>query len=339
MRERDVRADMDSALRDCPPKRNERAMNVIRFAPIYQERVWGGRGMESVFGRALPDLGPIGESWELSDREEAQSVVADGPMAGISLHELWTAHRESVFGPGLANHPSPRFPLLVKILDACDDLSVQVHPPADVAARLGGEAKSEFWHVVAATTDARLYAGLRPGIDREAFETALADGAVAGCLAVHPVHVGDSLFLPSGRVHAIGSGVMIFEVQQNSDTTYRVFDWNRMGLDGNPRALHVAESMASIDFADHDVRVTRDAGDGVLADCAHFRVVRRAAGPDAPAALADGDAVVIGVISGSLESGDTILRPGDFALAVAGSGRAFTAGPDGASWLEAVIPV
>jgi len=325
---------------DCSGVSNFRFMNLLRFTPIYQERVWGGRELARVFGRSLPGEGPIGESWELSDRAEAQSVVAEGMMAGKTLNELWTNNRQEVFGPGLANHPAPRFPLLVKILDARDDLSVQVHPPEHQAVRLGGEAKSEMWHVVAAGPGARLYAGLRPGIGRAEFETAIRDGSVADCLAVHPVAAGDALFLPSGRVHAIGAGVLIFEIQQNSDTTYRVFDWNRKGLDGKPREIHIDESLEAIDFTDHHVALWRGegGGDSVLADCPHFRVVRRDAAAGGVAELEDGDAVVIGVISGSLTTGGSVLRPGDFALAAAGASRVMVAGPDGARWLEAVVP-
>jgi mannose-6-phosphate isomerase len=142
--------------------------------------------------------------------------------------------------------------LLVKILDARDKLSLQVHPPTAVAARLGGEPKTELWYVADAAPTAELYAGLKRGVTPVEFEQKIAGGAVAECFHRLPVKTGDALFLPSGRVHALGAGNVIFEIQQNSDTTYRVFDWNRMGLDGQPRALHLPESLASIDFNDFE---------------------------------------------------------------------------------------
>ena len=145
-----------------------------------------------------------------------------------------------------------RFPLLCKILDARDKLSLQVHPPADKAAKLGGEPKTEMWFVSDATPGAELFVGLKRGTTRPEFAEKIRTGKVAGCFHRIPVRAGDAMFLPSGRVHAIGAGLVIFEIQQNSDTTYRVFDWNRVGLDGRPRELHVAQSLASIDFNDFE---------------------------------------------------------------------------------------
>jgi len=153
---------------------------------------------------------------------------------------------------GVEVPPDFRFPLLVKILDAQETLSVQVHPPAAVAARLGGEPKTEMWYVAEAAPAAKIYTGLRRGVTRETFERKVADGTVAECIHEHSVRSGDAMFLRSGRVHAIGAGNVIFEIQQNSDTTYRVFDWNRAGLDGKPRELHVEHSLASIDFDDFE---------------------------------------------------------------------------------------
>jgi mannose-6-phosphate isomerase len=139
----------------------------ICFTPIYQSRVWGGRRMETLLGATLPDATtPFGEAWTVSDRPEAQSVTADG----VSLHELWTNHREEVFGKALLASPSPTFPLLMKILDACDDLSIQVHPPASMAAALKGEPKTEMWFIAHAEPGAKIYAGLKPGVTRAAFE-------------------------------------------------------------------------------------------------------------------------------------------------------------------------
>src|SRR5208283_4935377 len=145
-----------------------------------------------------------------------------------------------------------RFPLLCKILDAREKLSLQVHPPASRAAELGGDPKTEMWYIADAAPDAELYAGFKRGVTRAQFEKKIRTGDVAGCFHRIKVRKGDAMFLPSGRVHAIGAGLVIFEIQQNSDTTYRVFDWNRTGLDGQSRELHVAQSIASIDFNDFE---------------------------------------------------------------------------------------
>ncbi len=220
----------------------------LRFHPLYQERVWGGSRLASIYHRPLPAQPPIGESWEISDRPGAISVVAEGPLAGWSLSELMAAD-----APGLLGDARPRegrFPLLVKILDAQADLSLQVHPPRAQAAALGGEPKTELWYFTHAEPGAEIYVGLRPGVTRENFEDGIRSGTVADLFHRLPVHAGDAMFLPSGRVHALGAGLMLFEIQENSDTTYRVHDWNRAGLDGKPRPLHVRESLACIDFND-----------------------------------------------------------------------------------------
>jgi mannose-6-phosphate isomerase len=250
----------------------------IRFTPQYHTRVWGGRRLETSLGRTLPDGRPYGESWELSDRADCQSLVATGALAGMSLNDLWQNHRHEIFGEALANHPSPRFPLLMKVLDCTDDLSIQVHPPADIALELGGEPKSEMWYFVEAPPGTKLHAGLRHGVTPAQFERALANGTVADCVHAAGVRPGDSLMVPSGRLHALGAGLLVFEIQQNSDTTYRVFDWNRVGLDGQPRQLHVRESLRCIDFTDFEPATRPADAKGPLAQCAHFRVERCEAG-------------------------------------------------------------
>ena len=223
----------------------------LTFEPILKERVWGGRNLERLYGKALPPGRPIGESWEITDRPEGVSVIANGPLAGRNLRWLMEQHGPDLLGAS-APGPAGRFPLLIKILDACDKLSLQVHPPASVAARLGGEPKTEMWYVAEAAPGAELYAGLKPGVTRAEFERRVGDGSVEGCFHRVAVRAGDVMFLPSGRVHALGAGLVIFEVQENSDTTYRVFDWNRPGLDGKPRELHLEPSLASIDFNDFE---------------------------------------------------------------------------------------
>ncbi|HEY2083327.1 MAG TPA: type I phosphomannose isomerase catalytic subunit [Verrucomicrobiae bacterium] len=220
------------------------------FRPIFKERIWGGRALEQLYGKSLPPKVPIGESWEISDRPGDASVIANGPLAGKDLRWLMENHERELLGD--AKSAYGRFPLLIKILDAQEKLSLQVHPPAEKAAELKGEPKTEAWYIADAAPGAELYVGLKRGVTRGEFEQKIKTGEVAECFHRVPVRAGDTMFLPSGRVHAIGAGLVIFEIQQNSDTTYRVFDWNRVGLDNKPRELHVAESLASIDFEDFE---------------------------------------------------------------------------------------
>ena len=251
-------------------------MEPLAFTPLYMQRVWGGRRLETIYQRSLPDDAPYGESWEISDRENEQSVVTDGPLAGKTLHELWTTQKEAIFGTGLPN--SERFPLLIKVLDARDDLSIQVHPPAALAPSLGGDPKTEMWFIADADPGSKLYAGLKKGVTRADFEDSLNDGSVADVVHAIEPSKGESIFIPSGRLHAIGAGFLIHEIQQNSDTTYRVFDWNRVGLDGVPRELHVEQSMKSIDFDDFEPGMDEARGT-VVAECEFFKVEKLTLAP------------------------------------------------------------
>lgn len=220
----------------------------ITFQPRFRERVWGGRKLAELFGKPLPPGTPIGESWEITDRPDDISVIQNGPFAGRDLRWLMETHGRDVLGRHVP--PGERFPWLVKILDARENLSLQVHPPASKAAALRGESKTEMWYFADTDPSARIYVGLKPGVSRDEFQKRAADGTVADCFHIESPRMGDVMFVPSGRVHALGGGNVVFEIQQNSDTTYRVFDWNRPGLDGRPRELHLDESMESIDFND-----------------------------------------------------------------------------------------
>ena len=280
----------------------------LTFRPLYMERVWGGRRLAEKFGRPLPAGAPIGESWELVDREDAQSVVESGPLAGKTLHELWTTLRSPIFGR-VAD--SPRFPLLAKILDARETLSVQVHPPARIAAELKGEPKSEMWFLLESEPGAELFAGFRRGTTRAQFETALAEGHAADLLHRLPVRAGDAIFIPGGRCHAIGAGCFLVEMQQNSDTTYRIFDWNRVGLDGKPRPLHLRESLLSIDFADHEPSLAHRDGETVVA-CEHFKIEHWTL--DRAKTDASENCAIFTVLGGSLVCGGRTFKAGDFFL-------------------------
>lgn len=224
-------------------------MDPLVFTPYLRPMVWGGRRLGDVLGKPLPPEGTWGESWEVSSHPSHVTCVAEGPLAGVSLTDLCRRHGRELFGPGAPAYDA--FPLLVKYLDANDLLSVQVHPDDDQAMRLSGErfGKTEAWVVLAASPGGRIYAGLKPGIDRAAFERALAEKRVAGCLHSFAPKPGDCLFLRAGTVHAVGGGVLMAEVQQSSDATLRLYDWDRLGSDGKPRPLHVEQSLEAIDWS------------------------------------------------------------------------------------------
>lgn len=318
--------------------------SVFGFSPVYQERVWGGRGLESVFGRTLPDAStPFGESWEVSDREEGMSVVvgAGEGKDGLTLRELWRDHREEVFGEAGVRVGGDRFPILIKILDCREDLSLQVHPSAETAAAMGGEAKAEMWYVAGMDPGARLYAGLRAGVTRADFEKATKEGRVAEQLHVIEPQVGEFIFMPGGRVHAIGGGFLIFEIQQNSDTTYRVFDWHRVGLDGKPRDLHQRDSLATIDFGDHEPTMGVARGE-LLEDCPYFRVELWEMQPGTGRiCLAPGEFCVVTVVAGGVFFGGEPLGPGDFRIMPAAAGwqaRPMVASSEGTKLLVTRLP-
>lgn len=306
----------------------------LRFAPQYQNRVWGGRAFESALGRVLAGPGLVGESWELVDRPEARSIVVGGEWAGTDLGTLWGRHRGALFGPSCPD--APRFPLLFKLLDARESLSVQVHPSVRDGVRGLGEPKNEWWYVLEAQPGAAVFAGFRHGVTRSLAERALESGAFEELLHRIPVRRGDSLFVPGGRIHAIGGGCLIAEVQQNSDTTFRVFDWNRRGEDGVPRELHVAQSLACIDFEDYAPSLGADLNEnGFSCEFFDLSVIRLT---DAAAAGARAGAVFL-VSEGSLTVGGEGFRRGDWFLLPARAELALLVpGPGGVSMVRVALP-
>ncbi len=220
----------------------------LKFVPLIKTVPWGGRYLETLFGKQLPAEQPCGESWEVVDLPSDQSVVESGPFMGRTLASLVKSRGEELLGE--AALLMGRFPVLFKLLDAHETLSVQVHPDEEACARLGSEArpKTEAWYILQAAPEAKLYLGLRAGAGKEDLRAALQNGSVADLLHAETVQPGDFIHLPAGTLHAIGAGIVLAEIQQSSDTTYRVFDWNRMGLDGQPRQLHVNEALESINF-------------------------------------------------------------------------------------------
>src|SRR6478735_8011250 len=236
----------------------------VVFEPIFKERIWGGHNLAASFGKKLPANKRIGESWEIVDRPEAQSIVREGPLAGRSLHDLWVNFREKLFG---VVPDAPRFPLLIKLLDAQEKLSLQVHPPEQVARKLGGEPKTEFWYVAATDPGAELSLGFREPITRTKFEETLRDGTVMDYVHNIAANAGDAIFLPAGCVHAVGAGNLLIEIQQNSDTTYRVFDWNRTDpTSGKQRQLHVEQAIQCIDFEDVQPKLIEADGELLVSD-------------------------------------------------------------------------
>lgn len=296
----------------------------------------GGRELAKLYKKSLPANSPIGETWEIVDRPEAQSLVKAGEWQGHSLHDLWSNHREGIFGEIYGGYPAERFPILVKLLDARETLSVQVHPPAHRAAELGGEPKTEMWYFMECDAGACIYAGVKEGITKATFEELLRNGNVEEALPNLPVRRGESIFIPSGRLHAIGGGNVIAEIQQNSDTTYRVFDWNRMGLDGKPRELHIVPSLESIDFSDQFPKV-RAPGAGVLAACDYFRVeeilVTNELSHDLNIRFH-----IWGIVEGTVKIGVTEYQPGTFLFLPVGLEAEVSSLPGGARVLDITLP-
>lgn len=307
-------------------------MRFLSFKPIYQERVWGGRGLATKLGRELDSEQPIGESWEIVDRPEAQSLIATGAHAGKSLREAIEAQSATLMGPNWS--AAQPFPILVKWLDCQERLSLQVHPPASVAGELKGEPKTENWYIADAEAGASLIVGLKNGVTRDQFEAALKDDTLEDCVHRFPVKTGESMFVQSGRIHAIDGGNLILEIQQNSDTTYRVYDWGRIGLDGKPRQLHIEESLKSIDFEDFEPPMINLEGDEqLLADCEEFRLRKiKLSATGAPLSLPAGEEPrILSVVEGTLtertdgstlEAGSNVILPYSEAFAFTAQGKA-----------------
>ena len=286
------------------------ALTPLTFEPVFMERVWGGRRLESGFGKKLPPQKPIGESWEIADRPEAQSIVRNGTLRGKPLHELWTQHRAEIFGDV---PDAPRFPLLLKLLDAREKLSLQVHPPKEVASRFGGEPKTEFWYIAAADPGAELYLGFREAITREQFEKALHDGTAADHVHKIRVRAGDAAFLPAGRFHAVGAGILLIEIQQNSDTTYRVFDWNRTDpTTGMKRELHIQQAIQCIDFEDVQPKLIQSEGELLISQS--LFEIRKWKLDEAREAAPLGQFAIVCCLTGNLSCAKAKLAPGDFFL-------------------------
>ena len=290
----------------------------LKFKPIYKQRIWGGQKLREVFDKDLPPFEKIGESWELADLPDDKSVISNGELAGQTLCSAIEKYPKEITGNEDFSGP---FPLLIKLLDAQDILSVQVHPDPETCRRMSkGEPKTECWYIISAEPDAVIYKGLKEGVTKEQFAEAIKKGNVADMLKKVLVEPGECHFLPAGTAHAIGPGLLIAEIQMPSDTTYRVFDWNRVDETGKARKLHIEEALESIHFdaSGDNLSVTTV---GRLVDCEYFKVNKGRQGKDCELLLSPGQVKTLIIISGfgtipgagvepvEFKAGDTLLIP------------------------------
>lgn len=219
----------------------------LRFVPTFRRYIWGGRRLGDVLGKPIGEGDDYAESWEVVDHGEDQSVVAYGALLGKTLNELVTGRCDELMG---GTRVFDRFPLLFKLLDCNRNLSVQVHPNDEQGRLLDPPdlGKTEAWVILDAAPRSQLFAGLKSGVDRETLTRAVEQGSTEACLHAIEPKAGDCVFIPAGTVHALGEGMLVAEIQQSSDTTFRLFDWNRVGADGTPRPLHIQESLETIDY-------------------------------------------------------------------------------------------
>jgi mannose-6-phosphate isomerase len=231
----------------------------LKFIPLLQSRIWGGRELGRVLSKVLPAEGRIGESWELSGVPGYDSVIANGPLRGTTLRQAVEKYNGALVGERVYAQYGAEFPVLIKFIDAQDDLSIPVHPDDALAAvRHRSPGKTEMWVVVDAAPEAFLYVGFNRPVSREEDLAAVASGALPELLKKEPVKAGDTFFIPAGTIHAIGAGCLIAEIQQTSDITYRVDDWGRVDENGRPRQLHTEQALDAIDFGEpKNLNVTR----------------------------------------------------------------------------------
>jgi mannose-6-phosphate isomerase len=284
-------------------------MYPLKFRPIYKQRIWGGRKLQEVFGKELPKGEKIGESWELADLPKDKSVIANGELTGLTLTSVIEEFPKEIMGDeGFTGV----FPLLIKLLDCQDVLSVQVHPDLQTCRRLGeGTPKTECWYVISAEPGAVIYKGLKQGVTKEQFAKAIEKGTLADRLSKVTVREGECHFLPAGTAHAIGPGLLIAEIQTPSDTTYRVFDWNRVDDAGKPRELHIEQALESIHFdqSSNDLPVTRI---GRLVECEYFTIDKGHQSRNCEVLLSPGKVKTLIILSGSGMILRTDADPVDF---------------------------
>ena len=274
----------------------------LKFEPIFKQRIWGGQKLRDIFNKDIPPFERIGESWELADLPDDKSVIANGELAGQTLNSAIKKYPKEITGDEEFCGP---FPLLIKFLDAQDILSVQVHPDEQTCRRLGkGTPKTECWYIISAAPGAVIYKGLKKGVTKEKFAEAIKKGTVAELLAKVPVEAGQCHFLPGGTAHSIGAGLLIAEIQTPSDTTYRVFDFNRVDQSGKSRPLHIQQALESIHFgaSGDNLSVTTI---GRLVDCEYFKIDKGHQAKDCETLLSPGRMKTLIILTG----GGTVLAP------------------------------
>ncbi len=247
----------------------------LKFTPIYKERIWGGTKLKSLLNKDFSPLSNCGESWEISGVQDDVSVVANGFLAGNSLEEVIEVYMGDLVGEKIFEQFGTEFPLLIKYIDANDNLSIQVHPDDELSKeRHGAYGKTEMWYVVEADKGAELISGFNSEINREGYLKAFESGQLEAVLNKERVKAGDVFFMPAGRVHAIGKGIVVAEIQQTSDVTYRIFDFNRVDAQGNPRELHTELALDAIDYKyEKNYRTEYEARDNepvAIAECQYF---------------------------------------------------------------------
>jgi len=267
----------------------------LKFKPIYKKRIWGGQKLRTFFGKDLPRAEKIGESWELADLPDDKSAISNGELAGMTLNKAVRKYPKEITGD--ENFKLP-FPLLIKFLDAEDILSVQVHPDTETCRRTGkGDPKTECWYIIDAIRGGFIYKGLKPGVTKEKFAAAIGRGTVEDLLQKVPVSPGECHFLPSGTAHSIGPGLLIAEIQTPSDTTYRVYDFNRVNGTGKPRQLHIEEALESIHFGRaYELSVTTI---GRLIECEYFTVDKGHQATDYELLLSAGEMKTLIMLTGA----------------------------------------
>ncbi|WP_127530638.1 type I phosphomannose isomerase catalytic subunit [Paenibacillus kobensis] len=302
----------------------------LLFQPEMKERVWGGRALEQ-FGLDLPE-GAIGEGWMIGDHPNGTTKVMNGPLAGAGLDDVRGQFGREWFGSKGFSEKNGRFPLLIKLLDCNDDLSVQVHPTDDYNGLPDGElGKTEMWYILDAKPGATIIYGLQDGIDRAAMEAAIAEGRIMETMQVVPVEAGDAFYIPAGTVHALCSGVIVAEIQQNSDTTYRLYDYERPGLDGKLRELHIEDSLNVIAYEGAGAQRMRtdgvQAGEWLTIAQSPYFIVEKGivSGPLALSTAPDSFVILVvasgnGTIRWDNRSGELSLRSGQCLLLPASLG-------------------
>jgi mannose-6-phosphate isomerase len=299
----------------------------FRFAPVYKDYIWGGSRIPKIFNRDMPD-GIYAESWEISTHPDGTTVIANGPLAGKTLRDLLPEHKAALLGTSVRGDD---FPLLIKLIDAREKLSVQVHPNDGNAAAVKGDPKTEMWYFLEGDGSAQIYCGLKPGIGQKEFLQALENKTFADILQSVPAYKGQAAFVPGGRVHAIGTGCLILEIQQNSNTTYRLYDWDRVDANGKGRELHIEKAMQVIDWENNGNPLCKVSGT-VIQNCPFFRLDRFALQKKTvfPTTGKSFQALFVAEGAGTIcwEGGEDTLAPGQSWLVPAALGR-YTVTPTG----------